>query len=149
VVVRALRSKGLRTAQVTRAIPHHSDLRLNQQQILHLDRTSVHVSSTREHWCLQSEPGEEVVSNNIEIAIALGDDDLGPAPPQPAGNTPDAGEIERADVASAKATQWTDHAGKPPARSAAENDAQLEDAVRSGDANAVTSAFLADLLSED
>jgi hypothetical protein len=98
----------------------------------------------------EDEPGEEVVSNNIEIAISMGDDEL-EMPPAPAGN-PDAGEIERADVASAKATQWTDR-GKAPAKSAgktaAESDADLENEVRSGDADAVTSAFLADLLDED
>jgi hypothetical protein len=80
----------------------------------------------------------------------MSDDEL-EMPPAPAAN-PDPGEIERADVASAKATQWTDR-GKAPvkssAKTAAENDASLEEAVRSGDADAVTSAFLADLLGED
>jgi hypothetical protein len=94
----------------------------------------------------EDDPGEEVVSNNIEIAISMGDDEL-ELPPAPSAN-PDPGEIERADVASAKATQWTDR-GRPPAKTAAENDASLEEAVRSGDADAVTSAFLADLLEED
>jgi hypothetical protein len=98
----------------------------------------------------EDDPGEEVVSNNIEIAISLGDDEL-EMPPAPPAN-PDPGEIERADVASAEATQWTDR-GKAPvksaAKTAAENDASLEEAVRSGDADAVTSAFLADLLEVD
>ena len=94
----------------------------------------------------EDDPGEEVVSNNIEIAISLGDDEL-EMPPAPAAN-PDPGEIERADVASAKATQWTDR-GKPPAKTVAQSDADLENAVRSGDADAVTSAFLADLLNEE
>jgi hypothetical protein len=55
-------------------------------------------------------------------------------------------EIERADDTSAKATQGADRARRPTARSAAENDALLEEAVRSGDADAVARYFLADLL---
>jgi hypothetical protein len=94
----------------------------------------------------EDDPGEEVVSNNIEIAISMSDDEL-EMPPAPPAN-PDPGEIERADVASAKATQWTDR-GKAPGKSAAKSDADLENALRSRDADTVTSAFLADLLEED
>jgi HTH-type transcriptional regulator / antitoxin HipB len=94
-----------------------------------------------------SHPGEEVLSNNIEIAIALDGEDTAPWPAEV--ESPHTAEIERDDFASAKAAQGTDRAGKSPARSAAENDARLEAAVRSGDFDAVVSAFLADLLEDE
>jgi hypothetical protein len=98
----------------------------------------------------EDEPSEEVVNNAIEVEISLGDDDAPPAtrgPPPATARSP----------ARSNARTWprprprngpTAPASRrraPPPR----NDAQLEDAVRSGDANAVTSVFLADLLSED
>jgi hypothetical protein len=60
-----------------------------------------------------AEPGLEVVDTAIEKAVIFDDeeDDLPPPPAQ----TADPVEIERADVASARATQWTERAATPAA----------------------------------
>jgi hypothetical protein len=85
-------------------------------------------------------PGPEAVDQRIEAAIANGE-----APPTPMGDAPEPGEIERADVASARATAWPERASKPPAGRPQQN---VNDAARSGDAAGMTAAFLADLLDE-
>jgi len=92
------------------------------------------------------EPGEAVVNTEIEEAIYI-DERRAEAPePHPA-------EIERADVASARATQWVDRADKgPPMPSGArpkEPVPDLEDAVRAGNVEDMTASFLADLLDDD
>jgi hypothetical protein len=76
-----------------------------------------------------SEPGEAVVNTEIEEAIYIDERPAEAPEPHPA-------EIERADVASARATQWVDRADKgPPKPSGArpkEPVPDLEDAVRAG-----------------
>jgi hypothetical protein len=103
-----------------------------------------------------AEPGVEAVDSRIQKAVLFDDDETAPPPPK-AAPLADPVEIERADVASAKATQWTERA-KPapaspaPARAAKEavKDApDLETAVRSGDVNDMTASYLAELLDED
>jgi intracellular multiplication protein IcmO len=94
-----------------------------------------------------AEPGVEVIDTAIEKAVIL-DDEEDDAPPPPA-MTADPVEIERADVASAKATQWTERATNPsPAKSRAPVQ-DLETAVRSGDAQNMTASYLAELLKDD
>jgi hypothetical protein len=89
-----------------------------------------------------AEPGVEVVDTAIEKAVIFDDeDDLPPA------QTADPVEIERADVASARATQWTDRAGKGAPRSR-EPVPDLETAVRSGNVEDMTASFLADLMED-
>jgi hypothetical protein len=62
----------------------------------------------------------------------------------------DTAEIERADVASAKATQWTGRASKPPvAPRSREPVPDLETSVKSGNVEDMTAAFLADLLEDE
>ena len=92
------------------------------------------------------EPGEAVVNTEIEEAIYI-DERRAEAPePHPA-------EIERADVASARANQWVDRADKgPPKPSGArpkEPVPDLEDAVCAGNVEDMTASFLADLLDDD
>ena len=63
---------------------------------------------------------------------------------------PDPAEIERADVASARATQWVDRGDKvPPKHPPKAPVPGLEEAVRSGNVKDVTASFLADLLDDD
>jgi hypothetical protein len=57
-----------------------------------------------------------------------------------------------ADVASARATQWTDRATRPAASAAAKAKEPAMDvatAMRSGDVDDMRSSFLADLLGDD
>jgi len=90
-----------------------------------------------------SEPGIEVVDTAIEKAVIFDDkDDVRPAPAQAA----DPAEIERADVASARATQWTERAAKPAAHESRAPVPDLETAVKSGNVEDMTASFLADLL---
>jgi hypothetical protein len=55
------------------------------------------------------EPGEAVVNTEIEEAIYIDERPAEAPEPHPA-------EIERADVASARATQWVDRADKGPSQ---------------------------------
>lgn len=92
-----------------------------------------------------SEPGVEVVDTAIEKAVIFDDeDDARPLP----GQTADPAEIERADVASARATQWTERAAKPAAQESRAPVPDLETAVKSGNVEDMTASFLADLLEE-
>jgi hypothetical protein len=94
-----------------------------------------------------AEPGVEVVDTAVEKAVIFDDeDDEAPLPP---AQTVDPAEIERADVASARATQWTEWATKPTAAKPREPVPDLETAVRAGNAQDMTASFLADLLEEN
>jgi hypothetical protein len=93
-----------------------------------------------------AEPGVEVIDTAIEKAVIF-DDEEDIAPP-PAAQTADPVEIERADVASARASQWTERAAKPAAKSR-EPVPDLEIAVRAGNVADMTASFLADLLEDD
>jgi hypothetical protein len=88
-----------------------------------------------------NEPGEAVVNTAIEEAIYIDEEPATAPDPHPA-------EIERADVASARATQWTERgdATKPRTK---EPVPDLEDAVRSGNVEDMTASFLADLLEDE
>lgn len=92
----------------------------------------------------ESEPGIEVIDTAIEKAVIFDDEDDAPAQP---GHAADAAEIERADVASARATQWTERA-RPAASEARAPAPDLETAVKSGNVEDMTASFLADLLEE-
>jgi hypothetical protein len=96
-----------------------------------------------------NEPGVEVVDTAIERAVTF-DDEPETVPTAPA-QTADPLEIERADVASARATQWTERAKKPAPQAAKSRDdvPDLETAVKAGNVEDMTSAFLADLLADD
>jgi hypothetical protein len=96
-----------------------------------------------------AEPGVEVVDTAIERAVTF-DDEPETVPTAPA-QTADPLEIERADVASARATQWTERAKKPAPQAAKSRDdvPDLETAVKAGNVEDMTSAFLADLLADD
>jgi hypothetical protein len=72
-----------------------------------------------------NEPGEAVVNSAIEEAIYIDEKPAEAPEPHPA-------EIERADVASARATQWVDRADKSAKPRSKEPAPDLEDAVRSG-----------------
>jgi len=93
------------------------------------------------------EPGVEVVDTAIQRAVLFDDDEAAPPPPKSAP-VADRGEIDRADVASAKATQWTERSAKPAARWR-QSVPDLETAVRSGNVEDMTASFLAELLEED
>jgi hypothetical protein len=95
-----------------------------------------------------AEPGVEVIDTAIEKAVIFDDDEESDAPPPKAG-TADPVEIERADVASARATQWTERAPKVPPGKSREPVPDLETAVRSGNVQDMTASFLADLLGDD
>jgi hypothetical protein len=94
-----------------------------------------------------AEPGVEAVDTAIQKAVLFEDDDQ--APPSPKAADVDRNEIERADVASAKATQWTDRAKKPAAPKSREPIPDLETAVKSGNVDDMMASFLADLLEDD
>ncbi|MGY4177654.1 hypothetical protein ACVIHH_002945 [Bradyrhizobium sp. USDA 4518] len=97
------------------------------------------------------EPGVEAVDAAIEKAVIADEED--DAPPPPPAPTVDPAEIERADVASARATQWTERATRPAkspniATKPREPVPDLETAVRSGNAQDATASFLAELLQD-
>jgi TraM recognition site of TraD and TraG len=91
-----------------------------------------------------AEPGVEVVDTAIEKAVIFDDEESAAPPPKAA--TADPVEIERADVASARATQWTERAPKVAAAKSREPVPDLETAVRSGNVQHMTASFLAELL---
>lgn len=93
-----------------------------------------------------NEPGVEVVDTAVEKAVILDDEeDLIPALLE---QTADPVEIERADIASAQASQWTERAPKMVLK--ARNPVpDLETAVKSGNVEDMTVSFLADLLNDD
>jgi hypothetical protein len=96
-----------------------------------------------------AEPGVEVVDTAIEKAVIFDDEPETPTPPPTL--VADTVEIERADVASAKATQWTGRAAKPSggAPKSREEVPDLDHAVKSGNVEDMTTSFLADLLADD
>jgi hypothetical protein len=83
----------------------------------------------------------------IEKAVIFDDEES--ASPPPKAGTADPIEIERADVASARATQWTERVPKAVAAKSREPVPDLETAVRSGNVQDMTASFLADLLGDD
>ena len=99
-----------------------------------------------------NEPGVEMVDADIQKAVLFEDDEAAPPPPK-AAPVPDRVEIDRADVMSAKATQWTDRATKPaqPAAAAKAREPAMDvaAAMKSGDVDDMTSSFLADLLGDE
>lgn len=92
------------------------------------------------------EPGVEVVDTRVEMAVIFDDEPEAPTPPPTL--VADQIEIERADVASAKATQWTGRAAKLIQKSR-DPVPDLETAVKSGNVEDMTASFLADLLNDD
>ena len=94
-----------------------------------------------------AEPGIEVIDTAIEKAVIFDDEESAAPPPKAA--TADPVEIERADVASARATQWTERAPKVVAQKSREPVPDMETAVRSGNVQDMTASFLADLLEGD
>jgi len=96
-----------------------------------------------------AEPGVEVVDASIQKAVLFADDEEAPPPPK-AAPVADRVEIDRADVMSAKATQWTDRAAKPaaPAAAAAAPARDVKAGAKAGDVDDMTSSFLADLLED-
>ncbi|UQR62989.1 TraG/TraD/VirD4 family protein [Bradyrhizobium sp. C-145] len=97
-----------------------------------------------------AEPGVEAVDADIQKAVLFQDDEAAPPPPK-AAPVPDRVEIDRADVMSAKATQWTDRA-KPAAPVAARTAATERDIAADanvGDVDEMTASFLANLLADD
>jgi hypothetical protein len=93
-----------------------------------------------------NEPGVEVINTAVEKAVIF-DDEEDTAPP-PKAATADPVEIERADIASARATQWTGRAPRPDAAKSREPVPDLATAVRSGNVEDMTASFLADLLED-
>ncbi|MBR0734980.1 TraM recognition domain-containing protein [Bradyrhizobium japonicum] len=95
------------------------------------------------------EPGQDAVEEAIESAITGSDGDL--SPQQPPAKPVTAADLERADVASARAAQWTERSSGVPAKPAAPAADTSQDFVKhvaSGNVDAMTSAFLADLLED-
>lgn len=93
-----------------------------------------------------SEPGVEVVDTAIEKAVIFGDEENdSPVPP---AQSADPVEIERADVVSARATQWTERAAKPAAKESRPPVPDLETAVKTGNVGDMTASFLADMMEE-
>jgi hypothetical protein len=96
-----------------------------------------------------AEPGVEVVGTAIEKAVIFDDEPEAPTPPPTL--IADTAEIERADVASAKSTQWTKRAAKPSGGAPKSRDSvpDLDAAVKAGNVEDMTASFLADLLEDD
>jgi type IV secretory system conjugative DNA transfer VirD4/TraG family protein len=92
------------------------------------------------------EPGADAVDAALEEAATGGAGDLAPPPrPRPAPVT--AADLERADVASARAAQWVDRGPPDPARP---TDPEAYDkALEQGDVIGMTQAFLAELLERE
>ncbi|WP_426440351.1 hypothetical protein [Bradyrhizobium genosp. P] len=65
------------------------------------------------------EPGVEVIDRSVQKAVLSVDDDEDVPPPPKSAPVPERGEIDRADVMSAKATRWPDRAQKPAQTAAA------------------------------
>jgi hypothetical protein len=93
-----------------------------------------------------AEPGVEVIDTAIKKAVIFDDEDDAPPPPV---QTADPVEIECADVASARATQWTERAPRRSAPRSREPVPDLETAVRAGNVQDMTASFLADLLEDN
>jgi hypothetical protein len=81
------------------------------------------------------------------IAALIFDAEEGAAP-RPKAATADSVEIERADVASDRATQWTERAPKAASANSREPSPDLETAVRSGNVQDRTASFLVDPFSK-
>jgi hypothetical protein len=94
-----------------------------------------------------AEPGMDAIDTAIEKAVIF--DDAPTSDPVPTAQAADPVEIERADVASARATQWTQRAAKTFVTKSCEPIPDLETAIKSGNIDDMTAAFLADLLSDD
>ena len=93
------------------------------------------------------EPGADAVDAALDEAATGADGDLSPPAKPPAPVT--AADLERADVASARAAQWIERAeqAKPPA--APDQPEEFEKHLEAGNVDAMTGAFLADLLGEE
>lgn len=91
------------------------------------------------------DPGEDAVDAALTEAISGGEAALAPPPPPAAPVT--AAELERADVASARAAQWTER-GRPGAAPPPASVDDYEKHLDAGDVEGMTQAFLADLLEE-
>jgi intracellular multiplication protein IcmO len=95
----------------------------------------------------EGEPGQDAVDAALDEAATGSAEALAPPPAAVAPVT--AAELERADVASARAAQWVERAeaGKP--RAAPVGPEEFEMQMQKGDAQGMTHAFLADLLAGD
>lgn len=89
------------------------------------------------------DPGADAVDAALDEAVAFGEE-----PPPPPGPPPAPVEIERADRASAAATQWPDRAPKGGMPAVPHSEVGLDEAVKKADLGAMTGAFLSEVLSE-
>jgi hypothetical protein len=94
-----------------------------------------------------SEPGIEVVDTAIEKAVIFDDEENDS--PVPAAQSADPAEIERADVASARATQWTERAARPAGGESRAPVPDLDTAVKAGNVEDMTASFLADMMDDE
>lgn len=91
------------------------------------------------------EPGEDVIEEAIESAITGSDGDVSTPPP---AKPVTAADLARADVTSAQASQWVDRAAATSSATPAHVTEDFEKHVASGNVEAMTSSFLADLLED-
>lgn len=95
------------------------------------------------------EPGEEAVDHALDEAVSGTAEAVAPETKPAAPVT--AADLERADVASARAAQWVERAEgqKPQQNPAAAGSDEFEKHVEAGNVDAMTQAFLADLLDQE
>ncbi|WP_375157911.1 hypothetical protein [Bradyrhizobium sp. RDT46] len=129
-------------------IDGHSTFKM-AEQLQHNDATLRFLEALNFDAPKGAEPGVEVVDTAIEKAVIF--DDEPEAAPPPRAPAPDPVEIEHADVASAKATQWTERAARPASAAPKSREAvpDLDASVKSGNIEDATASFLADLLDDD
>lgn len=92
------------------------------------------------------EPGADAVDASLDEAATGADKTLSPLASPPAMVT--AADLERADIASARAAQWTDRAECPSPIAASAAPEEFEKHLEAGNVDAMTGAFLAELLED-
>jgi hypothetical protein len=95
----------------------------------------------------EGEPGEEEVDAALNEAANAGAEDLSPQPKPPVSVT--AADLERADVASARAAQWVERADDATSGPAPTEPEAFEKHLEQGNVEGMTQAFLAELLEQD
>jgi thioesterase domain-containing protein len=90
------------------------------------------------------EPGEEAVNDALDEAANGTAEAIAPEAKPAAPVTP--ADLERADVASARAAQWVERAEGQKPKPATAGSEEFEKHVEAGNVDAMTQAFLADLL---
>lgn len=94
----------------------------------------------------EGEPGADAVDAALDEAATGADETLSPLESPPTVVT--AADLERADIASARAVQWTDRAECPRPSAASAAPKEFEKHLEAGNVDAMTGAFLADLLED-